>query len=339
MKIRIQHRTTYSYNSPVSFGQHRMMTRPREGHDLHIESSILQITPGHTIHWMRDVNGNSIAKIDFTERADKLMLYSELVLSHYDSNPLDFILEEHAVYYPFVYDPSSQPELAPFIQTLFPRDTGTLRAWLEQFWQPGEKVETLALLQRLNSHIHARFLYTRRDAHGVQTPAETLQKNSGSCRDFATLFLEACRCWGLAARFVSGYMLCEATEAGGGSTHAWTEVYLPGAGWKGFDSTSGIVTGSQHVTVAVSRDPEMASPIMGSFVGPTTAFYRIEVDVTVVQLDRMPLPPLSNSIQHQASREENSVQQQVEQVPQQDPSPAPVMEMVIPPALAENGIH
>ena len=142
----------------------------------------------------------------------------------------------------------------------------------------------------MNRHINQTFQYQRRDEPGVQTPAETLKKNSGSCRDFATLMLEACRCWGLAARFVSGYMQCEATEAGGASTHAWTEVYLPGAGWKGFDPTSGIMTGAQHVTVAVSRNPENAAPIAGSFQGPANAFQGIQVDVTVVQIDR-PLPP------------------------------------------------
>ncbi len=107
---------------------------------------------------------------------------------------------------------------------------------------------------------------------GCSVPARTLDKNSGSCRDFATLFIEACRSWGLAARFVSGYMLCEATEAGHASTHAWAEVYLSGAGWKGFDPTSGTMAGSQHVAVAVSRHPEAATPIAGSFIGVPSVY-------------------------------------------------------------------
>ena len=97
MKIRIQHRTTYNYSEPVSFGQHKIMVRPREGHDLHIESSVLEITPAHTIRWMRDVNGNSLAKVDFSAAARQVSFYSEVVLSQYDTNPLDFILEESAV--------------------------------------------------------------------------------------------------------------------------------------------------------------------------------------------------------------------------------------------------
>ena len=286
MKIRIQHRTTYHYAEPVRLGPHRVMVRPREGHDLHIESSILTIRPEHTVHWMRDVNGNSIALIDFTERADELMIYSELVLDHYDSNPLDFRVEPYAVQYPFVYDPWTLPELTAFTHIVFPADAEQVRDWLGQFWQPGKLVETVSLLKRLNHFICDTFTYTRRDESGVQRPARTLEKNSGSCRDFATLFIEACRSWGLAARFVSGYMLCEATEAGHASTHAWAEVYLPGAGWKGFDPTSGTMTGSQHVAVAVSRHPEAATPISGSFIGVPTVFRGIEVDVKLEQLDK-----------------------------------------------------
>jgi transglutaminase-like putative cysteine protease len=286
MKIRIQHRTTYGYSEPVTLGPHRVMVRPREGHDLHIESSILTIRPAHSVHWVRDVNGNSIAQVDFLERTKEMMIYSELVLNHYDEDPLDFRVEPYAVQYPFVYDPWSLPELTAFTHIVFPTGANRVRKWLGQFWEPGKLVETVALLNGLNKHIHETFRYTRREESGVQHPERTLDLNSGSCRDFATLFIEACRCWGLAARFVSGYMLCQATEAGGASTHAWAEVYLPGAGWKGFDPTSGIMAGSQYVAVAVSRHPEAATPISGSFLGVPTAFLSIAVDVKVEQLDK-----------------------------------------------------
>jgi transglutaminase-like putative cysteine protease len=332
MKIRIRHRTTYRYNQPVRIGQHKIMIRPREGHDVHIESSILEITPAHTIRWMRDVYGNCLAKVEFTEMASEISFYSELLLQQYDVNPLDFILEDNAVNYPFVYDADSLAELTAFMTILYPRDVAPLTEWLSQFWKPGEKIETIALLQNLNTHINKNFKYTRRDEAGVQTPSETIKKGSGSCRDFATLMLEACRCWGLAARFVSGYMQCEATEAGGASTHAWMEVYLPGAGWKGFDPTSGIMTGAQHVTVGVSRNPENVAPISGSFQGPINSFLGIQVDVTVVEVDRPvpPVPQMDLPVQ---------VQEQVQEQPQLNPnSPAPLepaeapcMDMVIKP--------
>ncbi len=338
MKIRIQHRTTYNYNQPVSFGQHKIMVRPREGHDVHIESSILEINPAHTIRWMRDVNGNSIAKVDFARPASQISFYSEVVLQQYDVNPLDFILEESAVTYPFVYDPDTLPELTAFMALLYPRDAAILREWLGRFWTPGNKIETIALLQNLNRHINQTFQYRRRDELGVQTPAETLKRNSGSCRDFATLMLEACRCWGLAARFVSGYMQCESTEAGGASTHAWTEVYLPGAGWKGFDPTSGIMTGAQHVTVAVSRNPENAAPIAGSFQGPPDAFQSIQVDVSVAQIDR-PLPPaapapaLNAPAPNQPQTNPNRPVQQAQQMAQQVVTAVPAKDVVIRQAL------
>jgi hypothetical protein len=176
MKIRIQHRTSYRYATPVRLGPHRVMVRPREGHDLHIESSILTIRPGHTVHWVRDVNGNSIALVDFTERSGELMIYSELVLNHYDSDPLDFRVEPYAVQYPFVYDPWTLPELTAFTHLVFPTDAERVREWLGQFWQPGKLVETVSLLKRLNQFIKETFTYRRRDESGVQRPAQTVDR-------------------------------------------------------------------------------------------------------------------------------------------------------------------
>jgi transglutaminase-like putative cysteine protease len=334
MKIRIQHRTTYHYAAPVRLGPHRVMVRPREGHDLHIESSILTIRPAHTTHWMRDVNGNSIALVDFTERANELMIYSELVLDHYDSDPLDFRVEPYARHYPFVYDPWTLPELTAFTHIVFPADAERVREWLGQFWQPGKLVETVSLLKRLNRNIRETFTYRRRDEYGVQRPTKTLDKNSGSCRDFATLFIEACRSWGLAARFVSGYMLCEATEAGHASTHAWAEVYLPGAGWKGFDPTSGTMTGSQHVAVAVSRHPEAATPISGSFTGAPTVFLRIEVDVKLEQLDKPYVSPQQPSLFPLAAQNQS---QSLPPLPER-PKPEPAADTSPLPNLKREGL-
>jgi transglutaminase-like putative cysteine protease len=280
MKLRIRHRTTYRYSERVFFGPHRMMLRPREGHDIKIEQSVLEITPAHTIRWIRDVNGNSIAVADFTESASELMVFSELVLNHYETNPFDFRIEPEAVNYLFAYDPESALELFALLQPVYGADTVRVREWLGQFWRIGQIIDTLALLQAINGHICRTFKYQVREEPGVQTPAQTIDKNSGSCRDFATLFIESCRALGLGARFISGYILSGGTSVGA-STHAWAEVYLPGAGWKGFDPTLGVLTTSQHVTLAVARHPENAMPISGSFSGPANAFLNTEVNVFV----------------------------------------------------------
>ena len=199
------------------------------------------------------------------------------------------------------------PELTAFTHIVFPADAARVRDWLGQFWTPGKLVETVSLLKRSTGSFTIRLTIRGRDEFGVQRPADTLLKNSGSCRDFATLFIEACRSWGLAARFVSGYMLCEATEAGGATTHAWAEVYLPGAGWKGFDPTSGILAGSKHVAVAVSRHPEAATPISGSFIGVPTAFRCIDVDVKLEQLDKPYASPLQPSLFPNPEQEQTQV--------------------------------
>ncbi len=284
MKLRIQHRTTYRYAEKVLFGPHRIMLRPREGHDIQIEQSVLEIAPAHRIHWIRDTYGNSIAVVNFTESSSKLMIYSVLLLTHFGVNPFDFCIEQEATQYPFAYDLEASLELSALIQVVYPSDAQRVRQWLGQFWRVGQTIDTLTLLQQVNGAISRTFRYQARNAHGVQSPAATLQKNSGSCRDFATLFIESCRCLGLAARFVSGYTLGGTTTGLGASTHAWAEVYLPGGGWKGFDPTLGLLTTSHHVPVAVSRHSEHAMPVTGSFVGPGTAFLGIEVDVRVEEI-------------------------------------------------------
>ncbi len=142
-------------------------------------------------------------------------------------------------------------------------------------------MNTIAALVKLNQTIQKTFQYRMREEAGVQPPASTLYKRSGSCRDYATLFIETCRCMGLASRFVSGYLHAPATEAGHASTHAWAEVYLPGTGWKGFDPTSGVITGSQHIAVAVARNPETIPPVSGSFTASSAVNPSMLVDVQV----------------------------------------------------------
>ncbi|HEY8901590.1 MAG TPA: transglutaminase family protein [Chthoniobacterales bacterium] len=283
-RLRITHTTEYRYHEPVTFGPHRAFVRPREGHDVHIEGSLLQITPKAKVRWFRDMYGNSIAILDFQEPGTLLRVFSELDVAHYDENPLDFIIDPEAVAYPFRYPMDEQPELIPYRLSAFPRDGTALKDWLLQFYKPGQLIGTFDLLSNLNTAIFENFRYARREEAGIQTPAYTLQCGTGSCRDFATLMMEAARQWGFGARFVSGYLQTPTSEDQHGATHAWTEIYIPGAGWRGFDPTNNALAGSKHVSVAVNRDPEKAAPVSGSWKGPRSAFAGMSVDVQVVQI-------------------------------------------------------
>lgn len=264
-RLRIKHLTEYIFPSQVTLNQHQLLLRPREGHDVRIESSKLEITPAYNIKWQRDVFDNSLAIVNFTQAANKLTVASEVVIQHYEQAPFDFMLESYAAHYPFSYALNEQADLAIFQQASFKNDQQIVSEWLQQQGLNG--MQTFNMLMHLNQVISQYFRYQIREEAGVQTPAQTLAQRSGSCRDYATLFIEACRSLGLASRFVSGYLHAPATEAGYASTHAWAEVYLPGTGWKGFDPTSGEVTGHHHIAVAVARNPEAVPPVSGSFTG------------------------------------------------------------------------
>ncbi len=281
-RLRIKHLTEYVFSTPVVLKQHRLLLRPREGHDVRIESSKLDITPAYNIKWQRDVFDNSLALVNFQGHSRQLTIASEVVIQHFDHAPYDFLVDDYAVNFPFNYALDEQADLAAYQQLIFPNDRYIINEWLLPLGLYG--MQTFGLLLKLNQTINSQFLYQVREEAGVQSPTQTLVQRSGSCRDYATLFIEACRCLGLASRFVSGYLHAPATEAGNATTHAWVEVYLPGTGWKGFDPTSGVVTGNRHIAVAVARDPEAVPPVSGSFVGPdvTTPTLRVNVQVNLL---------------------------------------------------------
>jgi transglutaminase-like putative cysteine protease len=283
-RIRITHLTEYHYAEAVRFGPHRVLIRPREGHDVHIESSRLVISPSASVRWIRDMYGNSIAMVHFQESGARLEILSEVVVRHYDEDPTDFVIDPVAVSYPFRYPIEEQPELIPYRLSAYPRDGEALAAWLLDFYKPGQLIGTFELLSNLNRSIFESFAYVRREESGVQPPSLTLGIRSGSCRDFATLMMEAARHWGFGARYVSGYLQSAPGGSQHGATHAWTEIYIPGAGWRGFDPTNNKVVGAEHVPVAVTRDPERAAPVSGSWHGTTGAFSGMHVNVEVVQL-------------------------------------------------------
>jgi len=289
--LSIEHRNIYHYNCPVECNTHRLMLRPLEGHDVNIHSSSLVIQPTHRIRWKQDVLNNSIALVDFTEKADQLLIESHLAVEQFNLNPFDFILEMYVQELPFEYHTDEAPDLAPYRKSHYPEDTAAIREWLKPFLGPRGRTKTLEFLINLNQSVPMSFRYQRREESGVQTPAETLKSRSGSCRDFALLFMEAARHVGLAARFVSGYLCGDSSgqpEVASDATHAWTEIYLPGAGWKGFDPTCGTLAAGLHVRVAVAREPSQATPIRGAFLGPAANYLGMEVKVKATTIGTPP---------------------------------------------------
>jgi transglutaminase-like putative cysteine protease len=280
----IRHTTRYHYAEPVQLGPHKLMIRPRSGHDLRIETAQLVFSPPSQVGWHRDIYGNSVAVATFQGETRSLSIQSDVVVQHFEAEPLNFRVNEQSVMFPFHFDSAERLELIPYQTSCFPSDGSILRDWLRQFWQPGQVIETYTLLNNINQFIVQNFAYRMREEPGIQRPAETLENRSGSCRDFATLFIEACRHFGLAARFVSGYLNCPTSVQGHGSTHAWAEVYLPGAGWKGFDNTSGILVGHDHIATAVCRHPTDAAPISGTFTCPALVQPTMTVSVEVLEI-------------------------------------------------------
>jgi transglutaminase-like putative cysteine protease len=280
-RIRIVHRTAYHYTSPVTFGTHRAMLRPREGHDAHIADTRLEIEPRAQVRWRRDIYGNSIAILDFLEPAACLRIASEVDVDLYDDVPFDCLIDSAAQSYPFQYPANEQVELIPYRLPSYPHDGPAVQQWLRQLYQPGQLVDTHELLNRLNTCIFESFRYQYRPESGVQLPCQTLALGSGSCRDYAVFMMEAARHWGFGARFVTGYI--QMAEGHHGATHAWTEICLPGAGWRGYDPTNNKLAGSEHVAVGVAREQDAAMPLAGSWNGPANAFERMEVLVQVTE--------------------------------------------------------
>jgi transglutaminase-like putative cysteine protease len=279
-RYRIRHHTIYTYNAQVWLDDHTLRLRPREGHELRIEASWLRITPTATLRWHRDAENNSVAIASFSQPTNSLMIESEVLIQQYHQSPLDFVVDHEALFFPFHYGDDEQLLLAPYRQ---PVDHGeALELWLAGLYAPGEHLQTYALLERISACIHGTLQYVQREEAGVQTPVRTLSGGSGSCRDFATLFLAAARLLGLAARFVSGYLHNPLAPDAPGSTHAWAEVYLPGAGWTGFDPTTGALAGPDHIAVAVSHRPDALPPVAGSFRGPARSSMSVAVWVTPV---------------------------------------------------------
>ncbi len=284
--LRIHHKTEYRYARPVAFGEHRIMVRPSDSHDLRLFLAELEITPKPaSLRWIHDVFGNSVAVAAFDTRADRLTFTANIIVDHKPAPAFTLTADDPAYFYPFIYDGEEYPDLQHYVTPQSSDPDGKLSAWARNFLDAEAPTPTFKLLSRMTHGIRDALRYRKRYEPGTQHPLDTLQTGSGTCRDYALLMIEALRQLGVAARFVSGYLFDGDNEhAGGGATHAWVQVYLPDAGWIEFDPTNGIEGTRDLVRVAVARDPVQALPLHGSYLGPADAFLGMEVDVSVTSV-------------------------------------------------------
>lgn len=282
--LTVNHHTTYTYRKPVVLGEHRMMFRPRESHDLRLISSSLVISPQPAqLRWLHDPFDNSVAIATFDSATVHLNFESRVTLEHFDSTQPSYPLEDYAMTYPFSYSNEDLPNLA---LALAPScSNSTVSRWALRFLSAASMTETMGILVSMTHGIQEELNYIRRVEKGVQTPAQTLESGSGSCRDFAVLMIEAVRSLGIAARFVSGYIFTPDHDglAGSGSTHAWMQAYLPGAGWIDFDPTNSIIGNRNLIRVALAWSPQNVLPLSGSYTGPSDAFIAMDVEVRVTE--------------------------------------------------------
>jgi transglutaminase-like putative cysteine protease len=282
--LEINHKTTYRFHRPVSLWPHRLMLRPRESRDLRLVSSAVTVTPAATVTWAQDVFGNAVATAGFQSMSDQLVIESVAELRLDATAWPVFAIAASAISYPFRYSDDDWTDLGALAIQQYDDPAGRLRAWARAFVR-STPTDTLSLLKDLSAGVSAQISYQGREEEGTQSPIQTLDRGRGSCRDFAVLFAEAARTLGFGARIVSGYLYNPNRDAAGsdgaGSTHAWAEVYVTGAGWITFDPTNRSVGGFNLIPVAVARDIRHVMPVVGSFVGATDAFADMSVEVLV----------------------------------------------------------
>jgi len=281
----VDHSTVYRYGKPVRPGQHQLLFRPRDSFDQRLLDSKLAINPQPVeIRWIHDVFGNCLTLVEFNTFTSVLEFQTTIRLDQSPENAPNFRIEEYAREHPFAYDDNELPDLNPYIRRHYPGDAA-VEEWLLKFVAPGVKHPTGRLLMTLNEAIAEGFSYQRRALRGTQTPAETISLQRGTCRDFALLMMEAARSLGFAARFITGYVYVPDRDGpgrlGGGSTHAWCSIYVPGSGWVEFDPTNGIVGNRDLIRVGVTRTPAQAIPLSGSYWGDAGDEATMEVTVNV----------------------------------------------------------
>lgn len=283
--LTIRHVTTYRYRRPVAFGEHRMMLRPRDSHVQRVLEARLRISPEpENLRFVQDAFGNHVGVARFSGRAKNLTFESVVRLEHSPSDAGRFVAEDVADAVPGVYSADEAPDLAQCIERHQADPDDDVGRWARRFLPEGGSIGAFELLDRISRGIRRDLLYRRREEKGIQPAVQTLRLGHGSCRDFAVLMIEAARSFGIAARFASGYLapaLDDFAASAHGSTHAWAQAYLPGAGWIDFDPTNGGVGAAGLITVAVVRDPHQALPLHGVFTGFASDSLGMAVEVSV----------------------------------------------------------
>ena len=285
--LEVQHTTIYRYANPVEFGEHRLMFRPRAGHDNRVLDASVTVWPESDIRWFFDVFSNSVTVITPRMRAYELRIDCAFRIAHEGVKVLTLPIEERASKIPFDYEEGERRDLGALLDPHYPDPDGRLFEWTRQFFLGTARRDASEMLAEMAGAIRRQFRYQARDSEGTQTPDETLRLMSGSCRDYALLMMEAVRRLGIAARFVTGYLYDPAVDGGAGTvigagaTHAWMQAYLPGAGWVPFDPTNALMGGPSLIRVAVARDPSQAAPLSGTWYGAPNDYLGMEVDVQV----------------------------------------------------------
>ncbi len=272
MFLRIDHTTHYRYAEPVGFTPHLLRLLPRTTPGLHLLKSELTISPDASVKWNLDLLGNIVGKVTFPGTADELLIKSSILIEQHLTNPFDFLLEDRAMNIPIQYDERERTLLAAFLHPLDPTAASILGYWLKPYLVrnsgPATSPSTLGTLLSINSAIRTLFRYSLRHEQGVWSVSEIVTRGEGTCRDFAHLMIESMRFLGIAARYVSGYLCSSPGGLEGESyTHAWCEIYLPGAGWRGLDPTNGILADAHHIAVAASVAAGDIPPVEGSYCG------------------------------------------------------------------------
>jgi transglutaminase-like putative cysteine protease len=278
VKVALEHRTTYDFAHPVTVAPHVVRLRPAPHCRTPIEAYSLEVTPkNHFLNWQQDPFGNWLARLVFPEKTDRLEITVGLVADLMTINPFDFFIEEYAERFPFAYEPSLAADLAPYLRPV--DDSAEAAAWRAALPPlPEDGTPTVDFLADLNAAVNRDVAYDVRMEPGVQSPDETLARRIGSCRDSAWLLVSLLRQYGLAARFVSGYLVqltsdpyvVEHLDGPKGPSqdftdlHAWAEVYVPGAGWVGMDPTSSLFAGEGHIPLSATPHPSSAAPIEGA---------------------------------------------------------------------------